>query len=391
MNRFPDDSGTGRHQADGLDAETAYLPRITDASPPPPVVPAGDRGWFDGFGAPTHPPETPGTPGIQARPPATHDDAPTAFLPAARHDDAPTAMIPAVVVADELGPTPAPAVGAAGVPATPAVAPVAAPVPEEAGRRGERVVQLRPERTDEGYRSVYSELTRPSIGSRVRTAVRGAGEAMITFGLIVLLFALYEVYGNTAAVESEQSDLGSQLDQQWAAPDPTVAAPSAGPTKAALAPPGGPIGRLHIPKLDKRWVVVEGVTQQDIRHAPGHYPKTALPGQVGNFSVAGHRNRATFWRLDEMAPGDKIVVETRKEWFVYTVTRSHIVRPQQVEVVEPVPGEPGRKATKAMLTLTTCHPLMDNYQRLIVHAELTAQNPRDESRPDQGQPDVLNG
>ncbi len=36
-----------------------------------------------------------------------------------------------------------------------------------------------------------------------------------------------------------------------------------------------------------------------------------MPGQVGNFSVAGHRNRAIFWGLDELDNGDAIVVETR--------------------------------------------------------------------------------
>ena len=51
-----------------------------------------------------------------------------------------------------------------------------------------------PEQTGEGYKSVYSELTRPTLGSRIRAGVRVSGELMITFGLIVLLFAGYEVF-----------------------------------------------------------------------------------------------------------------------------------------------------------------------------------------------------
>jgi sortase A len=289
------------------------------------------------------------------------------------------------------------AVGAASVSA-------AAPRPQsptelsvEAGppkpRWGEQVVALRPERTDEGYKSVYSELTRPTLGSRILTGVRATGEMMITFGLVVLLFAGYEVFGNSAKVEAEQSTLDDELDEQWAASaDPTVA-PSTGPTRAAAAPTGPPaapgkdlVGRLYIPKLDKRWVVVDGVRQQDIRYAPGHYPDTAMPGKVGNFSVAGHRNRKTFWRLDELAAGDQIVVETRTDWYVYKVTSSAIVKPSQTEVVAPVPGKPGRKATKAMLTLTTCNPKFDNYQRLIVHAEMTSKAKRDPKAPDAGAP-----
>lgn len=250
-------------------------------------------------------------------------------------------------------------------------------------RRGERVVQLRPHQTGEGYKSVYSELTRPSFGSRLRTGVRVTGEVLITFGLVVLLFAGYEVWGKSAIVDAHQNDLNNELAQEWGpTDDPTVAPSAAGPS-AKPSPPvrGKPLAGLYIPKLDKNWVVVEGVTQQDIRYAPGHYPASALPGQVGNFSVAGHRNRATFWRLDELSDGDAIVVESKTDWYVYRVSQSRIVRPTQVEVVAPVPGEPDKKPTKRMLTLTTCNPKFDNYQRLIIHAELDRTQAKSAGRP----------
>jgi sortase A len=51
------------------------------------------------------------------------------------------------------------------------------------------------------------------------------------------------------------------------------------------------VARLTIPKLKKHWVVVEGVTPYDIRYAPGHYPDSAMPGEVGNFAVAGTARR----------------------------------------------------------------------------------------------------
>ncbi|MET8369414.1 class E sortase [Micromonospora profundi] len=249
-------------------------------------------------------------------------------------------------------------------------------------RRGEKVVQLRPHQTGEGYKSVYSELTRPSLGSRIRTGIRVTGEVLITFGLVVLLFAGYEIWGKSAIVDAHQNDLSNELAQVWAPTDDPTVAPSAGPS-AKPSPPvrGKPLAGLYIPKFDKSWVVVEGVTQADIRYAPGHYPASALPGQVGNFSVAGHRNRATFWRLDELNEGDAIVVEGKTEWYVYLVSQSRIVKPTQVEVVAPVPGQPDKKPTKRMLTLTTCNPKFDNYQRLIVHAELDRTQPKSAGRP----------
>lgn len=244
------------------------------------------------------------------------------------------------------------------------------------GHGGERVVPLRPVRTEDGYRSVYSELTRPSAASTVRAVARGAGELMITFGLIVLLFAAYEIWGAPAVVNAHQKDLAQQLDQQWLG---TPTAPTAPTAPLPPPPPGGAIARLHIPTLDKRWVVVEGVRPRDIRYAPGHYPGSAMPGEAGNFAVAGHRNRATFWSLDELEQGDTIVVETRTAWHVYVVRRTRIVRPSQDEVVRPVP--PGAWRVDQLLTLTTCHPKLDNYQRLIVHAELDRSQQRAAGRP----------
>jgi sortase A len=103
------------------------------------------------------------------------------------------------------------------------------------------------------------------------------------------------------------------------------------------APAKNLVGRLYIPRLDKEWVVVNGVRPQDIRYAPGHYPDTAMPGEIGNFSIAGHRIKKIFWRLDELRPGDVIGVETRDFWYVYKVYGDEVVLPNAVQVVAPVP------------------------------------------------------
>ncbi|WP_405102059.1 class E sortase [Micromonospora sp. NBC_01412] len=307
--------------------------------------------------------------------PASAAEAPTAFLPTVP-PGRPPATGPALDSTALMGAVPRTADGhdPGGADAEPAEPP--------RPRRGERVVQLRAEQTGEGYKSVYSELTRPSVWTRLRTGVRVTGEVLITFGLVVLLFAGYEVWGKSAIVDAHQNDLDRQLAQAWGATgDPTVA-----PTATATAKPkppvhGKPLAGLYIPKLDKNWVVVEGVTQEDIRYAPGHYPDSAMPGEVGNFAVAGHRNRATFWRLDELDSGDAIVVEGKTDWYVYKVYKTRIVKPNQVEVVAPVPMEPDARPTKKLLSLTTCNPKFDNYQRLIIHAELDRTEAKSAGRP----------
>lgn len=257
------------------------------------------------------------------------------------------------------------------------------PAEATAPRRGERVIPLRAAWTEKGYRSVYSELTRTTAFTVVRTGIRVTGELMITFGLILLLFATYEIYGKPAIVGRQQDALDRQLDQAWDAP---AAAPTASPTATPSAPaplPGNAISRLYIPKIDKHWVVVEGVTQKALAKGPGHYPDTAMPGQIGNFAIAGHRNRAVFWRLDELEKGDWIVVEAQWKWYVYKVTGNQIVKPSAVQVVAPVPNRPGAEPTEAVLTLTTCNPKLDNYQRLIVYAKLHESRDRSGGPPAQ--------
>lgn len=231
-----------------------------------------------------------------------------------------------------------------------------------------------------GYRGRHKEGM--SVASKMRVGVRTLGELMITAGLVLLLFAAYEVWGKAAIVNGHQEDLDTQLSQEWGNPPPTTE-PSAPPDEEKkLAPPAGQsIARMYIPRLDKHWVVVEGVAPSDIRYAPGHYRASALPGQIGNFAVAGHRSPAIFWDLDRMRPGDPIVVETKQRYYIYRVTAKSIVMPTAVEVVAPVPGHPGETPTKAMLTLTTCNPKWDNYERLIVHAELVRSQPRGAGPP----------
>ena len=220
-----------------------------------------------------------------------------------------------------------------------------------------------------------------------RAVLRGTGELCITLGVIFLLFAAYEVWGKTAIIDQDQRDLDQQLGQQWAAggaPAPSPSGSSSLGVKDLPPPPGGAIARLYIPRMGKQWVVVEGVMPADIRYAPGHYPSSTMPGQPGNFSVAGHRIPAIFWDLDKVRHGDPIVVETRTYWYVYHVSSIEVVSPHAVQVVAPVPNQPGvqPRPDQRFLTLTTCNPKYNNYQRLVVHGTLdTAPMPRSGPKP----------
>lgn len=73
------------------------------------------------------------------------------------------------------------------------------------------------------------------------------------------------------------------------------------------------IGVMEIPKIDLKVAVAEGTDKQTLKKAVGHFEGTAMPGEVGNFAVAGHRSytyNEFFNRLDEMEIGDEIKVKT---------------------------------------------------------------------------------
>jgi sortase A len=220
-------------------------------------------------------------------------------------------------------------------------------------------------------------------GERWRTVVRTIGELLVTAGVIVLLFVVYELFITDLLNGQRQNDLNQQVHEQWNHEAP----------RSSQHPqvPGDAFAVLHIPRLgeDYQRVVVEGTSHAALKDGPGHYSDSARPGEVGNLAIAGHRTTygSPFRDLDLVRPGDPIVVETQDSWFVYRVLGDpatgdfgtdpsgikglEIVTPEDVQVINPVPDAAvGTPPTHAYLTLTTCHPRFSAAQRLIVHAEL---------------------
>ncbi|WP_242614202.1 class E sortase [Actinomadura roseirufa] len=204
----------------------------------------------------------------------------------------------------------------------------------------------------------------------MRVVIRSLGELCITAGAIVVLFVLYELWGTGQYTRAQQDRLGDELMRDWRAPKVTT-------EKVSL---GKGLAMIRIPRFGAKYhfVVIEGVDRADLRKGPGHYPGSALPGEVGNFVVSGHRTTysAPFNRLGELRLGDRILIDTRDEQYVYKITDRRIVRPSAVEVTAPVPFHPGRRPRERMITLTTCHPKYSAAQRMIIFGELTERLPR---------------
>ncbi|MGI5166172.1 class E sortase [Spirillospora sp. CA-253888] len=204
----------------------------------------------------------------------------------------------------------------------------------------------------------------------MRLLIRGLGELCITAGLVLLLFVTYELWGTGRYTQEQQDALGQEMIKSWDAPKVTT-------ERVRL---GKGLAMIRIPRFgpDYRFVVIEGVELKDLRKGPGHYPGSALPGQVGNFVVSGHRTTysAPFNRAGELRRGDKILIDTREKQYVYQVTDRKVVRPSAVEVTAPVPFKPRARPTERLITLTTCHPKYSAAQRLIIFGELTGELPR---------------
>jgi sortase A len=117
---------------------------------------------------------------------------------------------------------------------------------------------------------------------------------------------------------------------------------------AATVPTDGvSIGEIQIPRLGLRAMIAQGESASILRRSVGHLSDTALPGEVGNVVLAGHRD--TFFRpLSGVRAGDSITLKSRDGEFEYLVESTSVVAPSEVEVLEPTGGR--------TLTLITCYP-----------------------------------
>lgn len=219
---------------------------------------------------------------------------------------------------------------------------------------------------------------------RLARVLGAVGRVCITGGVLILLFVAYQLWGTgireAQAQHRLEDDFAEVLEEapratstttttratttttRPGAPE-TTEAPETAPT-IDPAPEGEATARILIPAIGVDKIVVEGVSLDDLKKGPGHYPETPLPGQEGNAAIAGHRTTygAPFNRIDELVAGDEILVETVQGEFRYLVTEQLIVSPTQVEVLD----DKGDNR----LTLTACHPKYSARQRIIVVAEL---------------------
>jgi sortase A len=245
-----------------------------------------------------------------------------------------------------------------------------------------------PTGTGQGAPSEGTPIPQPRGRRRRPSILTITGLLLIAIGLGSLGWMGYQYFGtNGPAQEAAKSEV-SQLQDQWNSgdgidvPDPSATASSTpGATSTASASKGPKYTQaqldkamaiLTIPKFgaDYRVPILVGTSDYALGRGVGWYESTQLPGQIGNFAIAGHRitHGEPFARLLELQPGDKVIIETKTYIFTYVIDESPsklTVKDVDTWVIDPVPGKTGIKATQALITLTTCQDLFRSPDRSV--------------------------
>lgn len=244
-------------------------------------------------------------------------------------------------------------------------------------------------------------VARAVPASRHRTSVVGIiGEVLITVGIVVLLYVVWQLWIGDAVIGAQNNAAGAAQSEEWnvliptstpsSAPSPT---PTASPQKqwdpVVMAQPadGEVFGVMRIPRFgaDYETRIAGGVSRSVTldRIGIGHYPGTSMPGDIGNFAVAAHRTTwgAPFGRIADLHIGDAIVIETQAGWYTYRFRTLEYVPPTALDVLASVPQVPDAPADGRYLTMTSCSPKFSRAERIIAYSVFESFQPRAEGEP----------
>lgn len=204
---------------------------------------------------------------------------------------------------------------------------------------------------------------------------RRLGKGLVGIGILLMLIPivgriyvsykqeqLYRAYQENIVVTT--APVRPHKTEQTVVVSPELETPLITPSH--LVEEGMTLGKIKIPKIKLDVLLLEGVKDKQLGLGVGHMPSTALPGQIGNCAIAGHRNYtfgSMFNRLDELDIGDKIEIEYQGQHFTYRVSKTEIVRPSELSVL-------AQNQEEKILTLITCHPVYSSAYRLIITGTL---------------------
>lgn len=226
----------------------------------------------------------------------------------------------------------------------------------------------------DGTRIIWSPIPKKRTLALI---VQIVGELVLTAGVVLLLFVGYKTLVQDTVVATSQEELATVYTSK----EDFIALDE-------VSKPADIFARMYIPRFGEDWtrLIGEGTRWHPVLNeiGVGRYSQSSMPGEVGNFAVAGHRGGfgGAFRDIDKLVDGDRVYIETEDTWFVYKYLESEIVKPTEIGVIADVPEkldvavEGGR-----YLTMTSCTPIYVNTDRFIVWFELESTPPRTDGTP----------
>lgn len=152
------------------------------------------------------------------------------------------------------------------------------------------------------------------------------GELMITAGFILGSYVAYELWVSNFTAQRSWTNSATNLEDEFSAEFKNYLAKNPIPpeqielTKEPQS--GEAFGLMYLPKLwnsKKAVPIITGISDRDLTKGLGYYPGTALPGEVGNFAVAGHRatHGEPFADFPLLEVGDEVIIETLVGQYTY--------------------------------------------------------------------------
>jgi sortase A len=195
------------------------------------------------------------------------------------------------------------------------------------------------------------------------------GEILVTVSLLVFLYLIYHAWFTNVSASVKTESLAVQIEQDFEELSKTPISISE-PIRTARVESVAveTIGLVYIPRLkSKVWglPLVQGIDHRSLSLGIGHYPSTEMPGQAGNFAIAGHRatNGEPFAYFEKLQKGDSVFVRTASNWFEYQLFEDQIVQEAETWVLADSPRGLDIAEGTPLITLTTCDPRWNSYQR----------------------------
>lgn len=269
-------------------------------------------------------------------------------------------------------------------------------------RRTGRVVKVAPDVEGaalEDMRSGTLEEAETSIEGPSRSRRKRFFDGLLlAVEILAVLGVVFVLFNGVSLIRELNQEVASALEQPTLTPTPLIMAvvlPSghtppnspggAQPNEAEIPehlrplvqslanipiPTPGPeqAVRIQIPAINVDAPIVQGDGWEQLKKGVGQHIGTADPGDDGNMVLSAHNDifGEIFRDLDQLKPGDQIILHTNQRSYTYIISGYKIVEPTQTEVME--------ATSQPKVTLISCYPYLVDDERIVVSARLQGGN-----------------